>query len=114
MWKILLLFTLLDNEPLGSHNNRSKLSCFRLCMSQFRHSSDILDRLPRSQPARSRIDQVEPGLFLGNMDAATDILSLEAHRISHIVTVDYLHILQALPYILWMSVNKLGSLKMSV
>ena len=59
-------------------------------MSQFRHSSDILDRLPRG----SRIDQVEPGLFLGNMDAATHILSLEAQRISHIVTVNYLHIVQ--------------------
>ena len=61
-------------------------------MSQFRHSSDILDRLPRGDVARSRIDQVEPGLFLGNMDAATDILSLEANRISHIVSVNYLHI----------------------
>ena len=65
---------------------------FRLNMSQFRHSSDILDRLPRGDVARSRIDQVEPGLFLGNMDAATDILSLGAHRISHIVSVNYLHI----------------------
>ena len=31
--------------------------------------------------------QVEAGLLIGNMDAATDILSLEGHRISHIVTV---------------------------
>jgi hypothetical protein len=66
-------------------------------MSQFRHSSDILDRLPRGDVARSRIDQVEPGLFLGNMDAATDILSLEANRISHIVTVNYLHIVKHIP-----------------
>ena len=62
-------------------------SLSRIYSSQFRHSSDILDRLPGHQTARSRVDQVEPGLFLGNMDAATDILSLEAHRISHIVTV---------------------------
>ena len=31
--------------------------------------------------------QVEAGLLIGNMDAATDILSLEGHLISHIVTV---------------------------
>ena len=62
--------------------------------TQFRHSSDILDMLPscnggriESAKARSRIDQVEEGLFIGNMDAATDIVNLEIHRVTHIVTV---------------------------
>jgi len=72
-----------------SMDSMDRLSQTRLSMTQFRHSTDILDRLPRSQNTRSRIDQVEPGLFLGNMDAATDILSLEGHRISHIVTVNH-------------------------
>ena len=31
--------------------------------------------------------QVEGGLLIGNMDAATDILSLEGHGVTHIVTV---------------------------
>ena len=41
--------------------------------------------------SRSRIDEIEGGLYLGNMDAATDVLSLETHNITHIVTV-VLHI----------------------
>ena len=41
----------------------------------------------KSARSRSRIDQVEEGLFIGNMDAATDIVNLELHRVTHIVTV---------------------------
>ena len=51
-----------------------------------RHSSDILDLLPSSRN-RARIDEVEAGLFVGSMDAATDILNLEVHGVTHIVTV---------------------------
>ena len=58
---------------------------------QLRHSSDILDILPSNGHVncrnRSKIDEVEAGLFIGNMDAATDVVNLEIHRISHIVTV---------------------------
>ena len=36
---------------------------------------------------RARIDEVEAGLFVGSMDAATDILNLEVHGVTHIVTV---------------------------
>ena len=53
-----------------------------------RHSADILDILPSSRSRdRSRIDEVEAGLFIGSMDGATDIVNLEVHGVTHIVTV---------------------------
>lgn len=53
-----------------------------------RHSSGILDILPDSRSRnRSRIDEVEDRLFIGSMDAATDISNLETHGVTHIVTV---------------------------
>ena len=53
-------------------------------LSETRHSSDILDRLSSLRP---KLDEVESGLFIGNLEAATDLLSLEENKISHIVTV---------------------------
>ena len=61
---------------------RFNLFCFRL--SETRQSSDILDRLSSLKP---KLDEVESGLFIGNLEAATDLLSLEQNKITHIVTV---------------------------
>ncbi|XP_052133667.1 dual specificity protein phosphatase MPK-4-like [Frankliniella occidentalis] len=36
----------------------------------------------------TNLDEIEPGLWLGNLTAATDIETLQSHGISHILTVD--------------------------
>ena len=59
-------------------------SFFYFRLSETRQSSDILDMLSSLKP---KLDEVEAGLFIGNLEAATDLLSLEQHRITHIVTV---------------------------
>ena len=55
--------------------------------SQLRHSSELLDRRGVTASTRARLDEVEAGLFIGSMEAATDIRNLELHRVTHIVTV---------------------------
>ena len=57
---------------------------FYFRLSESRQSSDILDRLSSLKP---KLDEVEAGLFIGNLEAATDLLSLEQNGITHIVTV---------------------------
>ena len=57
---------------------------FKFRLSESRQSSDILDRLSSLKP---KLDEVEAGLFIGNLEAATDLLSLEQNKITHIVTV---------------------------
>lgn len=34
------------------------------------------------------MNKIEKGLYLGNMEAATDVILLESHAITHIVTLD--------------------------
>lgn len=66
-------------------------------------SNDFLDRIDisvvstRSAATMSKshkkrvpakMNRIEKGLFLGNMEAATDVILLESHAITHIITVD--------------------------
>lgn len=34
------------------------------------------------------VDQIEPGLYLGNVTAATNIMFLKSENITHILTID--------------------------
>ncbi|XP_023325970.1 dual specificity protein phosphatase MPK-4 [Eurytemora carolleeae] len=55
--------------------------------AHMRHSTDILSTLETAKPTKSRIDLIEEHLHLGNIDAATDVLTLQSHDITHIVTI---------------------------
>ena len=72
-------------SPCILENILYKMYIFR--GSQLRHSSDLLDRRGVTASTRARLDEVEAGLFIGSMEAATDIRNLELHRVTHIVTV---------------------------
>jgi hypothetical protein len=63
-------------------------------------SNDFLDKIDVSvvstrsaaatskRKASAKMNRIEHGLFLGNMEAATDVILLESNAISHIITVD--------------------------
>ena len=36
----------------------------------------------------AKMNKIEKSLFLGNMEAATDVILLESHEITHVVTLD--------------------------
>ena len=36
----------------------------------------------------AKMNKIEKSLFLGNMEAATDVILLESHGITHVVTLD--------------------------
>ena len=36
----------------------------------------------------AKMNKIEKSLFLGNMEAATDVILLESHSITHVVTLD--------------------------
>ena len=42
----------------------------------------------KSIKQRAKMNKIEKGLWLGNMEAATDVILLESHEITHIVTLD--------------------------
>ena len=42
----------------------------------------------QQQQLRVKMSKIDKGLFLGNMEAATDVILLESHAITHIVTLD--------------------------
>ena len=93
---------LVSRERRGRHQRRS-------IKSRKSQSSDFLDRLDTSissghdrssTAARHRhssmrrvksnvkMSKIEKGLFLGNLEAATDVILLESNAISHIITID--------------------------
>eukprot|EP00095_Tigriopus_kingsejongensis_P000103 snap_masked-scaffold1424_size42081-processed-gene-0.5 protein:Tk00103 transcript:snap_masked-scaffold1424_size42081-processed-gene-0.5-mRNA-1 annotation:"dual specificity protein phosphatase 12-like" len=64
-------------------------------------SNDFLDRIDvslgnspsasdprRRSRAKAKMNKIERNLYLGNMEAATDVILLESHGITHIVTLD--------------------------
>ncbi len=50
-------------------------------------ASERRGRMRRRQSA-AKMNKIEKGLYLGNMEAATDVILLESRSISHIVTLD--------------------------
>ena len=52
-------------------------------------SAGSLDRRKVGSGGRAaKMNKIEKGLYLGNMEAATDVILLESHGITHIVTLD--------------------------
>ena len=51
-----------------------------------RGKSATLDR--RRARSRAKMNKIEKKLYLGNMEAATDVILLESHEITHIITLD--------------------------
>ena len=78
-------FRYINTFFLSLHSRKYIMYIFR--GSQLRHSSELLDRRGVTASTRARLDEVEAGLFIGSMEAATDIRNLELHRVTHIVTV---------------------------
>ncbi len=84
------------NSPSGGHGGgtRRRRTSVRARKSR---SSDFLDRLDVSASSSDhrkrlstplKMSKIERGLYLGNMEAATDVLLLESHHITHIITLD--------------------------
>lgn len=56
-------------------------------MSVKKKESPVLER-EDFDAGPTNLDCIEPGLFIGNLTAATDVVVLELHHINHILTVD--------------------------
>ncbi|GFG38883.1 hypothetical protein Cfor_02190 [Coptotermes formosanus] len=65
---------------MSSHGASKKLSVKK-------RESPVLER-EDFDAGPTNLDCIEPGLFIGNLTAATDVVVLELHRINHILTVD--------------------------
>lgn len=53
-----------------------------------RGTTSSSERRARGNRVKAKMNKIEKNLYLGNMEAATDVILLESHGITHIITLD--------------------------
>lgn len=78
-------------EPLA-------LTSWKTSTRENKQQQDTKKRSVGGQQQIQRMNKIETGLYLGNLEAATDVIFIQSHGISHIVTLGIIH-KEPLPFI---------------